>query len=589
MMRSRSRQDAHLTFHPIVIASAVVFVVLFLALGYHTGVSQVEWEHELLLRKVTEALEPEKKKLATCFKQLDAVLGEVHKADSHVRALRKEVQERDKEQEGVHNAYKSLDKENTKCEVNRTEVEERIRNFSREDEERRRTVEETEKEVDALQVSILYLTRGDGMSVALLDEVLRSLRASYAAKCHTTPGCVELTDEDLLQLRVEEHRSEEEIKAFLERDAAAQKSLANSLQGPSANLSGMYFLPTVAEEPHWDAKAHYPKYFRRGINQKPLRGAKNSSAPVLTAGNVVQILETYSDYAMCAYRRKNSKFTFESFFAYIPGDTAAPAAGAAASAGVVVKPTSQISAKLHKLIVSPLLRYCLQCNTHKWKQQYRLACFKNRMLDLANYGTNDFWVVRSMIQAAPSVQTAALNFYESHEAEKQRVLAVVLHLFSEKDREDCDRAATQEYGIHYQYLTSNFPNDASLKQHVAADYNAQCSPTPAQIIEQIRNVCAAAENSFKKIYLSMSAEMRSNVLALMKETGDTELQPLLMPAFADPVTEKTTPGFTELVDLEIASRATDILVSPFMRASRYVTEEFLLRHRLNPSGHIWVF
>ncbi|KPA86075.1 hypothetical protein ABB37_00342 [Leptomonas pyrrhocoris] len=578
-MRSRSRQARHLTFHPIVIASAVVFVVLFLALGYHTGVNDVERAHRQKLSEVTHILEGQQILLKRCNKQLENFTKEDARSDSHVRTLRAALRELQKEQNEVQATYKGLDEQNNKCELDRAGMEMRLDALGTEAAQNRQKVEDTVKEVDALQVSIMHITRGEGMSVVLLNEVLNSLRASYESTCRNLPGCVVMTDEDLLKLRVEDNRTEDEIRAFLERDAAAQKSLVNSLQGSSANLAGIYFLPTVDEERQWDTKAHYPTYFKRNTLQRPLRGVKTNSSRVRTAGNVVKILETYSDYAMCAYRYNNPRFSFQSFFEYTPDDAAA----------VPGQTTRPLAAFLHKLIVSPLLLYCTQCDANMWRQQYRLACFKNRMSALHNYGTHDFWVVRSMIQAAPSVQTEALNFYASHEAEKQRVLAVVLHLASERDRQDCDRAAIEEYGIHYQYLTANFPRDAALQTHIADERGAQCSPTPAQVIEHIGRVRNTAAYPFDKVYLSVSAEMRSNMVALLKERGGAELLALLLPAYTNPQKEADTPGFAELVDLEIASRATDILVSPFMRASRYVTEEFLLRHKLNASGHVWVF
>jgi hypothetical protein len=577
-MRSRSRQATRLTFHPIVIASAIVFTVLFLALGYHTGVNHVEQAHQPRMLKVNKELVQQRSLLSKCESQVSSVLKEVAKTDSRAKALARALRELKKDQSAAQSTYNALDRESAKCEMDRVEMEFRIRNLTDQDEQKRRTVEEIEKEVDALQVSILRVTHGEGMSIVLLNEVVKSLRAAYETKCRALPGCVELTDEDLLKLHVDDNRTEEEIKAFLVRDAVAQKSLANSLARPSADLSGIYFLPSIKEERQWDAKAHYPTYFHRSITQNPLRGAKTNSTAVVIHGNVASMMEMYGDYAMCAYHHNNSQFSFQSPFVYTPE-------------GTPVDPSSPPKglAYLHKLIVSPVLQYCTQCDAHLWAKSYGIACFKDRMFELGNYGTYGFWRVRSMIQAAPEVQNAALNYYVSRDIEQQNVLAVVLHLASERDREECDRATTREYGIHYQYLVANFPDDAALKVHVAAEREAQCSPTPAQIIDHISNVCKASGKRVDKIYLSVSAETRSDVVVLLKESGNTELLDRLLPAFTDPEKEARTPGFTELVDLEIASRASTILISPFMRASRYVTEEFLLRHHLNPSELVWVF
>ncbi|KPI86195.1 hypothetical protein ABL78_4748 [Leptomonas seymouri] len=575
MMRSRSRQVPHLIFHPIAIASIIVFVVLFLALGYHTGVKHVEQAHQPRLSEIERDLGHQLAQLASCNKQMEALTSEVSRSNFHVKALRRAVKELQQEQNKIQATYKLLNEENNECELARADMMKRIEDLDLEDAQKRRKVEELAWEVEALQMSVTQITRGEGMSIVLLSEVLKTLRAMYEATCSKLPGCVELTDEDLLELRVENNRTEE-IREFLERDVGAQRSLANSLQVSSADRDGIYFLPTVDEERQWDTKAHYPSYFKRTITQKPLRGVKESSNTTYPAGNVVRMLEAYSDYAMCAYSYNNSQFSFQSLFEYTPNDSTAP------------QPAHPTYAFLHKLIVSPLLQYCTQCDAHVWTQQYRLACSRSRVLTLRSYGTHDFWVVRSMIQAAPLVQKAALNFYVDHAIENQGVLAVVLHL-SSKDREECDRAATSEYGIHYQYLMANFPDDAALKAHNSRERSVQCSPTAIQIIEHIVYVLKTTTNRFDKIYLSMSAETRGNVVALLNQRGDTELLSLLLPAYANPNEEVSTPGFTELVDLEIASRATYILVAPFMHSSRYVTEQFLLRHRLNPSAHVWMF
>ncbi|KAG5466736.1 hypothetical protein LSCM1_00912 [Leishmania martiniquensis] len=578
-MRSKSRYTSRLRLHPLGLASATVLMVMCLALGYRMGVHNTEQGFQPRLEGLRALETGLKRLLPTCKSKTQELISSERLNNERVREIRQAVAVLEADQQLVEDAYKAIEMKRENCFAAQEQIRRQVEEQNENDTFVRMEVEELKRDIDALQVSIERITRGEGMPIVMLNQGLQRLRLFYASRCYRTPGCVELSDKELIERWGNSTADEAIRKEFVERDEEAQRTMANNtFQGPSANLTHIVFQPTLAEEGDALAVSQAPVFFNRSVYNKPLRGI-DRGAVSLRPVRIATAFERLTDYGLCAYRHRNPHFTFQSAFKYFSDTTS------------LKEPQLPERWKdvtyLHELFVSPLLLFCIDCNSAAWTEDYRLACLRDSVK--SHYGTHDFWAARSLLQPNPSVREAAFRYYEARERHTSKILAVVLYQSLSHDRLQCERLVDRNYGLHYQYLKANYPDDKGLQQHISKDRHLQCLPPLEMVIEYIQKVRDQAPYSFDHVYLSMPEEQRSTLESLLAVNDSTQLMPLLLPAYTNREAEVTTPGFTELVDMEIAGRATDILVNPFLSASRYVTESFLLRNKLTPAGHVWTF
>ncbi|CBZ30708.1 conserved hypothetical protein [Leishmania mexicana MHOM/GT/2001/U1103] len=578
-MRSKPRHPSRLALHPIGVASVIIIVVGCLAFGYHTGVRHTERGFPPRLVEL-RVLESELKvALRVCKSETQKLIDNERLNNDRVHEMVEAVAALEADQQTEENAYRAIEMKRENCTATHAGVRRHLEEPNENDTLVRLEVEELKRDIDALQVSIQKITHGEGMYIVMLNQGLQRLRSFYSNWCSRTPGCVELTDSELIERWGYATEDEAIMKEFVERDEEAQRTMTNNtFPGSSANTTDIAFQPTLAEEGDAWTVSDAPVFFNRSVYDKPLRGMDKAAMPLLPM-RVTTALERFTDYGLCAYRHQNPNFTFQSDFKYL-SDTTPPQEMQVSEKGKDV-------AYLHELVASPLLRFCIDCNSAVWTEHYKLACLRDRVQ--SHYGTHDFWAARSLIQASPSVRDAAFRYYEARGWHKEKILAVVLHQTVNYDRLQCDNVVDRKYGLHYQYLKANYPNITGLRQHISDDRRVQCSPSLEMMIEYIQKVRDQASYIFDHVYLSMAEDQRSTLESLLAVNDVTQLRPLLLPAYTNAEAEAATPGFTELVDLEIAGRATDILVSPFLPSSRYVTECFLLRNKLTPGDHVWTF
>ncbi|KAK7196881.1 hypothetical protein NESM_000629300 [Novymonas esmeraldas] len=578
MVRPTSPSSSRLVIHPIGLASMVVFLVVCLGLGYHTGASDVERQLQQRLASVAAVEATVVAERTACMAETMKLVGRDQSDKERVRGIQQAVAALTAEQQAEEDSYAALDTARQQCADSRVQAQQQQKLQNENDTRVREEVEELRGEIAALQLSISQITRGEGMSIVVLRQGLQRLRAAYTERCRHTPGCVELTDAELLQRWSGATDAEQTLQAFLQRHEDALKAMTNnSFESPAADRRDIVFRPTLAEELAAASVSKAPVYFGRSIHEKPLYGV-DKKAQARFAGRAVAAVERVTDYGLCAYRHRLPNFTFQSPFFYIAADTEVDEAARA---------RTRREGYVHTLVVSPLMRFCVQCDYTTWTQYYRLACMQDRVQ--LHYGSHDFWAARSLVQASPAVQRAAFHFYEARDWAQKKILSVVLHQAGGSDTHHCDTLAKHRYGLHYQYLRANYPNDTALQQHISDDLAQQCAPTLEQVVAYVQKVRSQAPYPIDHVYFSISEENRVTLDSLLTVNDPTQLKPLLLPAYTNAKEEAATPGFTELVDLEIAARATDVLVSAFLPPSRYVTENFLLRNGLAPGGHVWTF
>ncbi|XQJ31090.1 hypothetical protein NXY56_007198 [Leishmania guyanensis] len=575
-MPTKSRHSSSLLFHRIGLASAIL-VVVCLALGYHTGYRNTEHWFQPRLVELRTLERKLKVALRMCKDETQTLISSEQLKNSRVREMIRVVAELEADQRKEEDVYKTIEMKRENCTATQAQLHRQVEEQSESDALLRLEVEELKDGIDTLQVSIKKIMHGERIPIVMLNQGLQRLRFLYADKCRLTPGCVELTDAELIERWGKATADEAIIKEFVERGEEAQRTMVNNtFPGASGNMTDIVLQPTLLEEENTSLTSKVPLFFNRSTYETPLCGVDKGAASLLPI-RVVTALEQFTDYAFCAYRYHNPNFTFQSAFTY-SSDT---------MSRQEQEPKKGIVTYLHELVVSPLLRFCIDCKFDTREMNYRLACLTDRVH--SHYGTHDFWAARSLIQASPSVQDAAFRYYEAQNWHRKKILAAVLHQAIHHDGLQCDNLVGRQYGLHYQYLQSNYPNITAFQQHISDEHRLQCSPSLEMVIEYIQKVRSQAPYTFDHVYLSMAKEQRSTLESLLRVNDATQLLPLLLPVYTNAETEAAKPGFTELVDLEIAGRATDILTNPFLSSSRYVTEIFLLRNNLAPGGHVWTF
>lgn len=332
-----------------------------------------------------------------------------------------------------------------------------------------------------------------------------------------------------------------------------------------------------------------------GDFMETIRGMDDPTRPnALPAATVAETVIGMFDAALCAYRRNEStsprdRISYPTAFQW--------------------SPDLGIRASLAGLVDTPLLSLCHGCDSpYNSSTAFALACGGSHGA-MRRYGSYPFWAMRSRLRFSEDVYNEADAFMERHALEEGAFTAVVNHV-SESARQKCGRSERINYGPHRLWLEHNFGIDAV--RHVSEDRDEQCMPSEGDL-----KAVLAKGGSLLPMVVPMGPERRRrgdngddaparrSFLGRAMGFGDggdaddlrnPNAQMRVYLSAPDMATERVesadvrivsreidTP-FDEAVDIVVASRARNIIVSPFFTHSQAVTELFLLNNELDPRG-----
>ncbi|ORC92285.1 uncharacterized protein TM35_000044990 [Trypanosoma theileri] len=539
---------SELRFHPLVITTVVVGVILCFALGYNHGAGA--WERQFMA--VYNQQQGRERHLSTmyeaCHSELLTLSGSVSTNNNTLHAELSENTDMEEQIRTLSQTFEGLTKEHAKCQ---TEVAGLIQDTSADDIQPGAAGTETEKDLHSLRQSLHNLTEGAGMHTAALLDSLRVLMDVYKELCSSLPGCTLLTDESLIQQWREMMNSVHLIRQ--EKEETDMKRMLWQYDANDLTHKNTVFLPK-------DEEKEVPTFFERSGN--PLVVLGKEQEPRIVVATTLQRIHALQQAAFCAYNRRDPNVTVSFAFLWKVNDI------------------SGISA-LHDLVQTPLVTFCMDCvgveNSTEFWQQCRDATGDDEF-----YGKRNFWAARSMVRPHPAVVQEAKN-YTKFVLKDKKVLAVVAH----NSVNDCIERIHEPRGNHFLYLLANFPQEKKqFETHVSNDTIFQCAPTPTQIVQRITEIMENVKQDgkggeeFDVVYISVPVEMMHDLRAL-------EVKPKWWEKTIFRVEVES--AHEELLDLTVAGLADTILVSPYLAPSQYVVESFLLKNGLRPDGRIWFF
>ncbi|KAH9601736.1 hypothetical protein LSM04_006861 [Trypanosoma melophagium] len=539
---------AELRFHPIVLTSLVVAVIVCFVLGYNQGAGA--WERQFMA--VYNQQQGRERHLSSmyeaCHSELLALSGNVSTNNNTIHADLSENSDMEQKIRGLSQTFEELTKEHVKCQA---EVAAITRDDSMEEVSTKRTSgSQVETELRALRQSLHNLTEGAGMHTATILNSLRVLNQAYKELCSTLPGCTLLTDESLIQRWKEALYKLHILRR--EKEETSMKRMLWQYDARDLTHKDTVFLPK-------DEETEVPTYFERSGN--PLVVLGQETEPRIVVATTLQRIHALQQAAFCAYNRRDPNVTVSFAFLWKIND-----AGGISS--------------LHDLVQTPLVTFCMDCVGVENSTEFWQSC-QAATGDDGLYGKHHFWAARSMVRPHPAVVREAKN-YTKHMMRNKKVLAVVAH----NSVSECIASRDEPRGNHFLYLLANFPQERKqFETHVSNETIFQCSPTPIQIVQRIKEIIEHAKhegdgNDFDAVYLSVPVEMMHDLQAL--EEKPEWWEKIIFRVEVESAHE-------ELLDLTIASLADTILVSPYLAPSQYVVESFLLQNGLRPGGRIWFF
>lgn len=546
----RGKMAGRHRFRPLIFVGVVVILLVAFSVGYKQGTNS---QYRRRLAEQNAAEMAAKKANNECQTQKQAIMysrargntqmeGEI----AHLRDLQNKLLMAEEE-----NA--ELFKQNAACEAEASSYEVRIQAQTEEDAFLRAEVESLRQSVDQLRAKMLTVSGGEGFSGMLERRALEVLRKRYIAQCSSVPRCVVLTNEELLEAFGQNVSSVSKAREALEMNEKAQMFLMPHPLLPNAsNIADVYFPPSGKAD-------DFDRPVSAGYTECPHNDTDIERGQTASLSQRLSMLE---DLMLCAYRHAENNFTFPSFFRHQglmgPGGPGGPA-------------------YLHELFTTPFVKFSRWCDD-ELREAVRLACYDDRMRD--HYGGHDFWAARSRLLPVQSIDEEVHRFYDARELVGKPTLAVVLR---RPRPNECSSHFRRSREQHYLYLKRAFPNDPALANHSSDHASQQCAPTAQEVVQLIQNIDTNASSPYSAIILSMPVDMLNDVKLVLEEKASDLLQRI--ETYETPA--GTSSARAELVELEIASRATAIVVSPYLTPSRYVTERFLLRNGLDPHGRVF--
>lgn len=587
----RVKRQGALRLHPIGLLTIVVLVALCFAGGYHSGSSSSEIILRHALQNATRYDKELAQSLHLCHQRSEEHVKAIMTSSKELQTLASELHSLRHRMDMRGAEYRAKFDEGEKCEQEKAIWAARRAERRASDAQKMVEIEDLTSTIDELQDRLASLTQGGGMAAVYLSQRAASFRRSYVNHCNRFPGCVVLTEEELL------------AKWGTSLDAPAPVSAdMGGDWGKIVFARTLDYTASYGEEPLW--------FFGRAAGEEPVNltsaetdthhlGAEPWSLPVGYYSTIAG-LEQLLDYSLCAYRIQNANLTFPTLYIPPPDERN--------SVDASVSPQGY----LHQLVRTPLVRFCVGCDASEWRHTFLAVCGGETATSRSNYGTADYWAVRRMQQ--PSVRTLrrVQHIYEANDLAQRGFLAVDATQRGLR----CERIGTESSGrgrgmwgnwgaggrggllqrmrapstVHADFLRARYPAYGSLAPP-PGDVFSRCSPSAIQLLERVAQVLrqqlptrvpavvyVVTDSDEFGAELQSELRQRESLLAGVK----LELVTTLLSHGNDGKGEKQVSELQgdETVAWEVAARAAVLLLNSFSPVSRRIQEGYLLHHNL---------
>ncbi len=344
----------------------------------------------------------------------------------------------------------------------------------------------------------------------------------------------------------------QEVREISTTENSTLKKSANIFVYNSSEHTELFF-PTVKS----DGSLSRPSYFGREgtseVTKGTILGIKRRRIY-----SVAFLVKALYNYGLCAYRNNNPNFTYPDTF--------------------YIKPNSSRT-HASELIDTPLLRFCIDCKRWANSTEFRLACLGDTV-DF-QYGTRDFWAVRSMIryhsafyQAAEDLQVNLGLIPDPGNAPKKdgadplapgNYLAAIYRSDSAVQR----RCTDGVWARHTEYITKRYPK---RNFYLSGRTAPMCSPPVAVWCDSVKNFVIA--NNITRVYVSTT------------QRASIELKKCQFPSNVD--VSISTPRQREpedqVLDQIILSKGQYLISDAYSDLAQVVTEAWLLNRRFKSKG-----
>lgn len=548
MVAASKKRPVSLQMTPNTIALGVGagLLVVFFLVGLHWGGKTESKKTDSTVGELHHREEAIRRGLLDCKEAENKIMDVAQLLDesaSDIKERNKKLDERNKE---LYHEHSEQEDAIAKCQE---ETETQMAIFTEKDEELKRQIGNLKEEVEQLQQALRDLTNGHGMRTVLLHASLTKMQERYQR-------LVQAIDHPAYWVRPADKLLVQYADKLDKMDAIIEKSREQVERTIvywthwryNASADHDIFLNTLDE----DQEVIRPSAFGRvGTPRVKILGRSAFRGDTPTSSLADRILE-FSDIAKCAYRLNNPNFTFPNNYYWhyhLEADR------------------SFIS----NVVDTPLVVFCNGCNNRRNSKDFQIACADE--LTSTAYGGHNFWAARSRIRFYPAVEHEADNFIFANDLKGKKYLAVILHASADTYQRCEDQVSKSPYP-HYLYIRGNF--DEQESHNITQDPILQCSPTWEQLASRIKEIVSEEGSDIEAVYLSIEPDS-------MEQVHHEDLQGIHI------VMMEQKNAFDEAVDMVVASRASKILVSPYLAQSQLVTEMFLMRNELMPNGNVAFF
>lgn len=547
MAASLKKRPASLHWTPatIGVGFAAGLLILFFIVGLYWGGKSEGKKSSVTANELHHREDAVRQSLRDCNEAEGKIVQHSDFLDSSASDIKdrnKKLDERNKE---LYQEHSDQETAIAKCQE---ETETQLTIFTEKDEERKRQLRNLKEEIEALDQSLRDLTQGHGMRTVLMHASLAKAQERYqrVVKAINNPEYTVKTAEALLESHAQQL---DKVDSLLEQNRlSVERVIANWTHWRyNATADGDIFLKTIDD----DQEVIRPSAFGR-VGTPPVSEVRRAMfrPNTVTASLAERFVKLY-DFATCAWKLNNSNFTFPNNYYWhyhLEAD----------------------KSFLSNVVDTPMVIFCNGCHDRRKSLEFQIACGDE--LASAVYGGHDFWAARSRIRFYPSVEHEADNFMFANDLNNKKYLAVILHT-SGDTYQRCEDMVTSGPGSHYLYIRGNF--DEEDAHPITQDSVLQCSPHWDQIAARIKEI-VNADSEIEAVYLSIEPDNMEHV----RHEDLTGTNIVMM---------EQKNAFDEAVDIVVASRASKILVSPYLEQSQVVTEQFLLRNGLKPNGNVVFF
>jgi hypothetical protein len=539
--------SVHLTQTTVGVSVGAAFLVAFFVVGLYWGGKSEGKKSAVTSNELHHREEAVRQSIRDCNDAEAKILGSAKFLDetaTDIKERNKKLDDRNKE---LYQEHSEQETAIAKCQE---ETETQLAVFTEKDEELKRHIHNIKEEIELLEQSLRDLTNGHGMRTVLLHASIAKMEERYArvVRAIDHPAYFVRSADKLL---VKHAAKLDKMDSLLEQSRLqTERTITNWTHWRyNTTADNDIFLSTVDS----DGEIIRPVAFGR-TGTPPVSELRRPlfRASTVTSSLAERFVRLY-DFATCAWKLNNPNFTFPNNYYWhyhVEAD----------------------KSFLSNVVDTPLLIFCNGCHDRRMSKEFQVACEEELSTAAAVYGGHDFWAARSRIRFYPTVEHEADNFIFANDLKDKKYLSVTLHA-SQDTYQRCEDKVAHSPGSHYLYIRGNF--DEEQNHPIAQDPILQCSPTWDQIVSRIKETLTK-DPEIKAVYLSIEPESMDRVH--YDDLPDVHI-----------VMMEQKSAFDEAVDIVVAARASKILVSPYLEQSQVITEEFLLRNELKPSGNVEFF